>query len=92
MVPGRPSREEEIVTIPNHHRTQHKIMQQMLRKTQQIKTKCRTEELEDSTTETETESARNNLEGITMIEVLEMTRRDLDSPAEYAQKPLTQTY
>ena len=26
-----------------------------------------------------------------MIEVLEMTRRNLDSPAEYAQKPLTQT-
>ena len=67
-------------------------MQQMLRKTQQIKTKRRTEELEDSTAETEIESTRNNLEGITKIEVLEMTRGDLDSPAEYAQKPHTQAY
>ena len=80
MVPGRPLREEEITTIPNHDRTQHTIMQQMLRKTQQIKTRRRIEELEDSTAETEIESTRNNLEGITKIEVLEMTRGDLDSP------------
>ena len=33
----------------------------------------------------------NNLEEITMIEVLEITKWNLESPAEYAQKPLTQT-
>ena len=58
----------------------------------QIRTRCRTEELEDSTTETETEAAGSNLEEIAMIEVLEVTRRNLDSPAMCAQKPLTQTY
>ena len=92
MVPGRPLREEEITTIPNHYRTLHTIMQQILWKTKQIRTRCRTEELEDSIAETDMESAGNNLEGIAMIEVLEMTRGDLDSPAEYAQKLLTQTY
>ena len=73
MVLGRLSRKKEIATIPSHNRTQHKVMQQMLRKTQQIKTKRRTEELEDSTAETETESPRNNLERIAMIEVLEIS-------------------
>ena len=67
-------------------------MQQILWKTKQIRTRCRTEELEDSIAETEMESAGNNLEETAVIEVLEMTRRNLDSPAEYAQKPLTQTY
>ena len=92
MVPGRPLREEEITTIPNHDRTLHTIMQQILWKTKQIRTRRRTEELEDSIPETEMESAGNNLEETAVIEVLEMTRRNLDSPAEYAQKPLTQTY
>ena len=67
-------------------------MQQMLRKTKQIRTRRRTEELEDSTAETETEVTGSNLEEIAMIEKLEVTQRNLDSPAEYAQKPLTQTY
>ena len=62
MVPGRPLREEEITTIPNHDRTQHTIMQQMLRKTKQIRTRRRTEELEDSIAETEMEVARRRAE------------------------------
>ena len=57
-----------------------------------MRTRRRTKELEDSIAETETDSTGNTLKGIPMIEVLGMTRRDLDSPAEYAQEPLTQTY
>ena len=92
IVPGRPLRDEETTTIPSYNRTQYAVMQQMLRKTKQIRTTRRTKEMEDSTAETETEVAGSNLEEITMIEKLEVTQRNLDSPAEYAQKPLTQTY
>ena len=67
-------------------------MQQILEKKKQKRTRCRTEELEDSIAETGTESAGNNLEETAMIEVLEMTRKNRDSPVEYAKKPLTQTY
>ena len=92
MVPGRPSREEEITTIPNHNRTWYAVMQQMLRKTKQIRTTHRTGEMEDSTAETETEVTGSNLEEIAMIEKLEVTRGNLDSPAKCLQKILTQTY
>ena len=92
MVPGRPLREEEITTIPNHDCTQHTVMQQVLKKTKQIRTTRKTEEMEDSTAETETEVTGSNLEEISMIKKLEVTQRNLDSPSECAQKPRTQTY
>ena len=92
MVPGRPLREEEITTIPNHDRTQRAVMQQILRKIKQIRTTHRTEEMEDSIAETEMEVARSNLRESAMIKNLEATLRDLDFPAECAQRLLIQTY
>ena len=92
MVPRRPSRKEEITTIPNHDHTQYAVMQQMLRKIKQIRTTHRTEEMEGSIAETEMEVARSNLKESTMIKMLEVTQRDLDSLVECAQRPLTQTY
>ena len=92
MVPGRPSREEEITKKPNRDCTQYTVMQQMLRHTKQRRTTRRTGEMEEQTTETETEVAGINLEEIAMIEKLEVTRGNLDSPAKCVQKPLTQTY
>ena len=92
MVPRRPSRKEEITTIPNHDHTQYAVMQQMLRKIKQIRTTHRTEEMEDSIAETEMEVARNNLKESAMTKRLEVTQRDLDFPAECVQKPLIQTY
>ena len=92
MVPGGPLRKDEITTIPSQDHTQRIVMQQMLRKIKQIRTTRRTEEMEDSIAETEMEVARSNLKESAMIKRLEVTQRDLDFPAECAQRPLTQTY
>ena len=92
MVLGGPLREEEITTIPCQDHKQCVVMQQMLRKIKQIRTTHRTEEMEDSITETEMEVARNNLKESVMTKGLEVTQRDLDFPAECVQKPLIQTY
>ena len=91
-VPRKPSREEEIITIPNHDHTQYAVMQQTLRKIKQIRKTRRTREMEDSTAETEMEVAGRNLEEIAMTKKLEVTRGNLNSPVKCVQKPLTQTY
>ena len=93
MVPGRPLGEEEITSVlPNHDHTQRAVMEQMLGTIKQIRTTCRTEEMEDSISETEMEVARSNLEEMAMTKKLEVTQRNLYFPAEFAEKPLTQTY
>ena len=92
MVPEKPLREEEITTIPNQDHTQRAVMQQMLRKIKQIRTTHRTEEMEDSITETDIEVPRSNLKESMMIKKPEVIPRDLDFSAECAQGPLTQTY
>ena len=92
MVPGGPLREEEITTIPSQGHIQRAVMQPMLRKIKQIRTTSRTKEMKDSITETEMEVARSNLKESAMTKRLEVTQRDLNFPAECAQKPLIQTY
>ena len=67
-------------------------MPQMLRKIKPARTIHRRKEMGDSITKTEVEVTRSSLKGSAMIKRLGATQRDLDFPAECAQRPLTQTY
>ena len=78
IVPGGPLREEKITTIPSQDHTQHIVMQAMLRKIKQIRTTHRTEEMEDSITETEMEVTRSNLKESMMTKRAEYSTESSD--------------
>ena len=64
----------------------------MSRKIEPTRTINRAKDMGDSITETEMEVTRSSLKESVMIKRLGATQRDLDFPAECAQRPLTQTY
>ena len=67
-------------------------MPQMLRKIKPARTIYRRKEMGDSITKTEVEVTRSSLIERVMIKKPGVTQRDLDFPAECAQRPLIQTY